>query len=55
LRKRIGDDAFFASLQDYAASYAHGRATTPDFFGVVRRHTSKDFSDLLQAYFQGQY
>jgi len=55
LRTRIGDDAFFASLQDYAVTYARGRATTSGFFGVVRRHTSKDFSDILQAYFQGQY
>jgi hypothetical protein len=55
LRSRIGDESFFASLEDYASSYAHGRATTADFFAVVRRHTTKDLSDLIRTYFQGQY
>ncbi|HEY5982740.1 MAG TPA: M1 family aminopeptidase, partial [Anaerolineales bacterium] len=55
LRTRIGDEAFFATLQDYAQSYARGRATTYDFIGVMRRHTDRDFSDITAAYLQGQY
>lgn len=55
LRTRIGDEAFFAFLKDYASRYAHGRATTSGFFAVLRDHTNKDFSDIMQAYFQGQY
>ncbi len=55
LRTRIGDEAFFAFLQDYAARFAHGRATAFDFFTIVHQHTRKDFSDIMQAYFQGQY
>ena len=55
LRTRIGDDAFYAFLKDYAARFSRGRATTADFFSVVRDHTSRDFSDIMQTYFQGQY
>lgn len=55
LRTRIGDDAFFAFLQDYASRFAHGHVTSYDFFAVLRQHTNKDFSDILRAYFQGQY
>ncbi len=55
LRTRVGDDAFFGFLRDYAASYSRGRATGDDFFAVLRRHTNKDFSDILQTYMQGQY
>ena len=55
IRTRIGDDAFFAFLKDYAARYSYGRATTAGFFAVLREHTNRDFSDIMQAYFQGQY
>lgn len=55
LRSRIGDEAFFAFLQDYAARFARGRATTYDFFAVLRQHTRADFSDIMQTYFQRQY
>ena len=55
LRTRIGDEAFFAFLKDYAARYAHGHSTTSGFFAVLREHTQKDFSDIMQTYFQGQY
>ncbi len=55
LRTRIGDQAFFAFLQDYASRFAHGHATSHDFFSVLRQHTNKDFSDIMHTYFQGQY
>jgi hypothetical protein len=55
LRSRIGDDDFFAFLKDYAGRFAHGHATTSDFFSVLRAHTNEDFSDIMQAYFQRQY
>jgi hypothetical protein len=55
LRTRIGDDAFFAFLQDYASRFAHHRASAYDFFAVVRQHTSEDFSDIIQTYFQGSH
>lgn len=55
LRARIGDEAFFAFLQDYL-SQMNGKIATPqDFFAVLRQHTSADLSDLLQAYFLNPY
>lgn len=55
LRKRIGDEAFFAFIQDY---YQQGRGkimTTSDFFRILKTHTSADFSDLVLQYFQNLY
>ena len=51
LRVRIGDQAFFAFLKDYAAQMSGRRATADDFFAILRQHTTKDISDLLAAYF----
>ncbi|MBN2388527.1 MAG: M1 family metallopeptidase [Anaerolineales bacterium] len=52
LRLRIGEDAFFAFLADYASRYRFQRATTADFFAVLREHTSEDLNDLFSLYFQ---
>ncbi len=55
LRTRIGDEAFFATLKDYAQTNARGRTTAADFFAALRRNSSRDFSDITGAYLQGQY
>jgi hypothetical protein len=55
LRIRIGDQAFFAFIKDYAAQMSHRRATANDFFTILRQHTSKDISDLIAAYFQNPH
>jgi len=55
LNYRMGDDDFYRFLQDYAARYSHGRATTADFFAVARQNTTADISDLIAAYFKGSY
>ena len=55
LRTRIGDEAFFAALQDYARTNSRGRVTAADFFAAIRRHTDRDFSDILGTYMQRQY
>ena len=55
LRTRAGDEAFFAFLQDYAGRHARGRATAADFFALLRQHTDKDLTDIMQKYLQGQY
>lgn len=51
LRQLVGDDAFFAFLKDYATQFAYQRATTRDFFDVLKQHTSVDLTPLLQKYF----
>jgi hypothetical protein len=55
LNYRMGDDAFFKFLQDYASRYSRGRATTYDFFAIARQNTTEDISDLINAYFRGSY
>jgi hypothetical protein len=55
LNYRMGEDAFFAFLRDYASRYGRGRATTYDFFAVARQNTTADISDLIAAYFKGSY
>jgi hypothetical protein len=55
LRGRVGDDAFFHFLQDYASTYARRRATGADFFALLKQHTNKDLSDIMQTYLQRQY
>jgi len=52
IRSRIGDEAFFAFLKDYAARYSHGRATSSDFLAVLGQNTSVNFSDIVASYFQ---
>jgi hypothetical protein len=55
LRARIGDEAFFAFLQDYAAQMNGKIAAPQDFFAILRQHTSADFSDLIATYFTTSY
>jgi hypothetical protein len=51
LRARIGDEAFFAFLQDYLTQEKGKIATAQDFFRILKLHTSVDYSDLLKTYF----
>ena len=55
LRTRIGDDAFFAFLQDYLNQENGKIATSADFFRILRTHTQADFSDLIKEYFKNSY
>ena len=55
LNYRMGDDAFFTFLQDYASRHGRGHATAYDFFAVARQNTTADISDLIAMYFRGTY
>lgn len=55
LRARIGDEAFFAFLADYATQMDGEIAAPQDFFAILRQHTSADFSDLIATYFTNAY
>jgi aminopeptidase N len=55
LRKKIGDEIFFAFLKDYYTQYVGKRATGADFFRVLHEHTNADLSDLMIKYFQNTY
>jgi hypothetical protein len=55
LRARIGDENFFAFIQDYLAQSRGKIVTADDFFRILRTHTIVDFSDLIRKYFQNVY
>ncbi|MDP1713183.1 MAG: M1 family metallopeptidase [Anaerolineales bacterium] len=55
LRARIGDEAFFAFLQDYLAQGRGRIVTADDFFRILSQHTGTDYSDLVRQYFQNIY
>jgi hypothetical protein len=52
LRKLIGDEAFFAFLQDFIQQSKGEIATTEDFFTVLATHTQVDLTPLVGEYFQ---
>jgi len=54
LRGEIGDDAFFAFLQDYYRNGAYRIVNATDFFNALRRHTDSNLESLLTEYFIGQ-
>lgn len=51
LRSAMGDEAFFAFLQDYVARFSHQIATGDDFFAVLAEHTSIDVLSIQEQYF----
>ena len=53
LRELIGDEAFFAFLQDYYTLHRWQMVTAEDFFGTLREHTDEDYSGLVETYFDG--
>ena len=55
LRGRVGDEIFFAFLKDYYTQFEGKRATSADFFRVLREHTAADISDLMTKYFKNTY
>jgi hypothetical protein len=55
LRTHIGDEAFFAFLQDYLAQGRGKITTSSDFFRILKEHTSTDYSDIVRQYFQNIY
>ncbi len=55
LRTRMGDEAFFAFLQDYLAQENGRIASAADFFRILGQHTTSDISDLIRQYFQNTY
>ncbi|MDV3128862.1 M1 family metallopeptidase [Mycobacterium sp. 21AC1] len=50
LRGRLGDDKFFALLQDWTTRYRHSTAFTGDFTGLAAGYTSESLQPLWQAW-----
>ncbi len=55
LRARIGDEAFFAFLQDYLVQGQNKIFTANDFFRILKTHTQTDYADLVRQYFRNVY
>jgi hypothetical protein len=51
LRELMGDEAFFAFLKDYAASYTNQIVTGNDFFRTLAKYLTADINELLNTYF----
>lgn len=56
VRERIGDEAFFAFVQDYLNQGRGKIVTANDFFRILRAHAgATDISDLINQYFRSVY
>ena len=55
VRERIGDEAFFAFVQDYLNQGRGKIVTADDFFRILRSHSGTDISDLINQYFRSVY
>jgi hypothetical protein len=55
IRNRVGEDAFLAFLKDYAIQMAGKRSTPDDFFRILSLHTTVDYSDIINNFFQRKY
>ncbi len=54
VRERIGDEAFFAALRDYAGRHRYGIAYADDLFAAFRRHTDTPIDDLIAFWIFGE-
>ncbi len=54
VRERIGDEAFFAALKDYAGRHRYGIAYAYDLFAAFRRHTDTPIDDLIASWIYGE-
>lgn len=54
VRERIGDEAFFAALRDYAGHHRYGIAYADDLFAAFRRHTDTPIDDLIAFWIYGE-
>ena len=50
LRKKVGDQRFFAILQAWTAEHRHGNATTPQFIALAQRVSGMNLSRLFQVW-----
>ena len=55
LRKRVGDELFFAFLKDYYNQSVGKRVTGADFFRVFHEVTAADITELMITYFKNTY
>lgn len=52
VRQEIGDERFFAILQQYQAAYRYKIAATPDFIALVKAEMGNGSDSMLARYFE---
>jgi hypothetical protein len=52
VRQKVGDQAFFDLLKDYATRYQGKLVTAQNFFDCLKLHSTVDISDIVKAYFK---
>ncbi|MEP6776097.1 MAG: M1 family aminopeptidase, partial [Chloroflexota bacterium] len=50
VRKAMGDDAFYAALRDYYATYEFKRATPEGLLTILQAHSQADLKSIFAAY-----
>ncbi|MGH9137189.1 MAG: M1 family metallopeptidase [Acidimicrobiales bacterium] len=50
LRTTVGDDAFFVTMQRWAADFAHGNATTADFVALAESVSGAELDEFFDAW-----
>ena len=55
LRELMGEEAFFAFLQDYVRQNKYQIATAEKFVALLRTHTDADLAPLLEEYFSTSF
>jgi hypothetical protein len=54
LRTLVGDEIFFAFLQDYVTQETYQLVNADQFFAILRQHTDADWNGLLDEYFENR-
>ena len=54
VRERIGDEAFFAAMLDYARTHRYGIAYAEDLLDIFRRHSDSPIDDLIALWIYGE-
>jgi hypothetical protein len=54
VRERMGDEAFFAAILDYALTHRYGIAYPDDLLAAFRRHTDAEIDDLYRFWITGE-
>jgi hypothetical protein len=54
VRERMGDEAFFAALFDYAQTNRYGIAYADDLLNALRRHSGAPIDDLIALWISGE-
>jgi aminopeptidase N len=50
LREKVGDDAFFQTLRDWAAGHRHGNVTTPQFIALAERDSGMSLQHFFDVW-----